>query len=398
MQSISRRQFVQLALGTIATTTLYSRIGFAAETQQQTDGRFILLFLRGGFDGLFALAPSSDPQWQTLRPTLSQPVLEQGIRAGNTGFTFHPACADLATLFQNHELSFHPSAGTTDTSRSHFQAQDLFEIGNGASSGDRGFLARMATVLDNKYGNTRGAISFTREIPLIFRGGEQSPQIAPLSGSGLKLPDNATLKAIRAMHADSATGSAIDLALSTQAEIDAAVDMEGAARNAIAANGFPAIAAHMGRVLRANPKLSLAFIDLGGVDTHANEAGILERMLTGISQGIAALKNALGDTEWKRTRLVITSEFGRTAQENGTRGTDHGHGNAFFIAGGNINGGKMLGDFAGLNSNALHEQRDLPVLADWRALISAVVTQTYGLTAGELDFVFPGRPKQTLSI
>jgi uncharacterized protein (DUF1501 family) len=174
--------------------------------------------------------------------------------------------------------------------------------------------------------------------------------------------------------------------------------MEGAARNAIAANGFPSIAAHMGRILRANNKLSLAFIDLGGVDTHANEAATLQRMLTGISQGIAALKDALGEPEWKRTRLMVMSEFGRTARENGTRGTDHGHGNLFLLAGGAISGGKMLGDFPGLQASALHENRDLPVLADWRSLLGAVAADTFGFGPSQLDRIFPGRPHQLASL
>ena len=159
-----------------------------------------------------------------------------------TGFSVHPSCKDLADLFASRELLFCPSAGTTDASRSHFQAQDLFEIGSGAAKGESGFMARLATMLGAER-PSNGVISFTREIPLAFQGADNPPEVAPLSGSGLKLPAGKVLDAIRKGHAGLKTGEAIDQAISTQGEIDAALDREGAARGAISANGFPKIAA-----------------------------------------------------------------------------------------------------------------------------------------------------------
>jgi uncharacterized protein (DUF1501 family) len=397
--NVSRRQILKAAgygaalslLPTLAVSRAYAYSTAAA------DGRFVLIFLRGGMDGLFCFAPVSDPTLASLRPSISQKIITQGISLAGTGFAVHPAAANLADLFLAKELLFCPTAGTTDASRSHFQAQDLFEIGSGTAHGGSGFMARLAQTLGHQHSGN-GAISFTREVPLTFQGTETPPEIAPLSGSGLKLPNGNVLEAIRNSHAGLKSGEAIDQAIATQAEIDATVDMEGAARGAPPANGFPKIAGHMGRILKSNRRLSVSFIDLGGVDTHVGEEGMLSRALQSLSEGIIALKNSLGPAEWQRTRVAVMSEFGRTVHENGTQGTDHGHGGLFLLAGGDIDGRRMLGDFPGLSTAALHQQRDLPVLADWRQLLGETVISTFGIRDRTVQDIFPGRPKETVGI
>lgn len=252
-------------------------------------------------------------------------------------------------------------------------------------------MARLSNVLGVERAG-RGAISFTREIPLVFSGADNPPEVAPLSGSGLKIPEGRVLDAIRNAHAGLATGEAIDQALATQAGIEASMDMEGAARGAAAAAGFPKLAGHLGRILRANRRLAVAFVDIGGFDTHAGEEASLSRALQNVSAGLLALKQSLGADEWPRTRVAVMSEFGRTVKENGTLGTDHGRGGLFLLAGGSIGGGRMAGQFPGLAPAALNEGRDLRVLADWRALLSDSLGSTFGISGRGLDQVFPGRP------
>jgi uncharacterized protein (DUF1501 family) len=137
---------------------------------------------------------------------------------------------------------------------------------------------------------------------------------------------------------------------------------------------------------------------LGGWDTHAGEEGVLSRALESLADGLLSLKSALGTDEWRRTRVAIMSEFGRTARENGTQGTDHGHGGLFLLAGGAIAGGRMLGDFSGLSKQALNENRDLPVLADWRTLLAECMRQAFGFKASVLGEIFPGMPRQKLDV
>jgi uncharacterized protein (DUF1501 family) len=251
-------------------------------------------------------------------------------------------------------------------------------------------MARAADVL----GGRAGAISFTREVPLCFQGGETPIEVAPLAGSGLKIPPGRARDAILAAHRGTETGEALERAIATETEIEAAMGMmdAGAARGAPSVNGFAREAGDMGRILRGNPRLTLAFMDIGGWDTHAGEEGILTRALQTLSDGLVALQDALGPDDWRRTQVAVMSEFGRTARENGTRGTDHGHGGLFLLAGGGVRGGRLLGGFKGLAPEALNQNRDLPVLADWRSLLGTCLRQTHGFTASELARIFPGLP------
>lgn len=390
---LNRRRLLQVAVGSVALRALGA---LAVERASSAAGRLIVVFLRGGLDGLFAIAPTDDPRLAQLRPSLSQEVLAHGMSLAGSGFAAHPACAGLADLFRARELAFAPCAGTVDKSRSHFQAQDIFELGTGAAHGDSGFLARAAKEL----GAARGSISFTREVPLIFQGGATAmPEVAPLTGSGLKLPEGRLLDAIRAAHRGHRSGDAIEQAIATEAELESTAGMDvQAARGAPGGKAFAAIAGHVGRMLRGNPRLALAFLDVGGLDTHANEEAILARMLSELNDGMLALKSELGDTEWLNTRVAVMSEFGRTARENGTRGTDHGHGGLFLLAGGAIRGGRMIGGFNGLADAELNDARDLPVRADWRVLLASCMRDAYGLTNASLDKVFPGRPRQLFDV
>ncbi|MOA17051.1 hypothetical protein D3C78_1372930 [compost metagenome] len=150
----------------------------------------------------------------------------------------------------------------------------------------------------------------------------------------------------------------------------------------------------MGRVLRRNPRYSLAFVDVGGFDTHANQEPVLTRALTTLSEGILALRGELGDAEWRRTRILVSSEFGRTVRENGSRGTDHGHGGLLLLAGGAVRGGRLLGGFAGLDDAVLNQGRDLPVNLDWRDVLASAMKDSFGFSEEALDRVLPGRPRQ----
>ena len=388
MSSLTRRHFLlQMGLALAAPPNVW-----AWESPSTVDGRLILLFLRGGLDGLFALAPASDPRLPELRPTLSRELLKSGISLNGSGFRTHPTAAWLADLFHQRELSFAPCAGTTDTSRSHFQAQDLFELGNGNPYGSTGWLARAQDALGNTP-TSRRAISFTNNLPLILQGSQQAPDVAPLAGSGLQLRQDKALDAIMAMHQKQNSGRAIEQALSMQAEIDQVQGMDPkASRGAGGLNGFPKMGETLGKMLASNPRHSLAFMDLGGFDTHAGEEATLSRSLPLLGEGLLAIKQGLGTREWQRTQVLVFTEFGRTVKENGTQGTDHGHGSLALLLGGQINGGRLLGSFDGLAESALNEKRDLPVRADWRSLIAKSLKETHGFNLATLQKILPGLP------
>jgi uncharacterized protein (DUF1501 family) len=382
---ISRRRLLQAGLALTAGATLPK--AFAVENNAPRDGRLIIVFLRGGLDGLFAFAPVADPKLPSLRPGLSREALASGIALGQSGFAAHPACRPLAELYAARELAFAPCFGTTDRSRSHFQAQDLFELGNGRTQGRQGFLARAGEAA----GGRVRSIGFSANPPLALQGGDA--QLLPLSGSGLQVRHDRALDAIRAMHGTQASGKAIDQALASQAELDRVTGMDPkAARGAAGVAGFPKAAATMARILKEQSRLGLAFVDLGGFDTHAEEEGALGRSLPSLAEGLLALRDGLGPAEWRRTQVLVCTEFGRTVRENGTRGTDHGHGGLALLLGGAIAGGRQIGDFPGLAETRLNEGRDLPSTVDWRSLLGRALKETQGFDMATLHKVLPGIP------
>lgn len=397
--SQNRRDFLKtLAISAGSLSLMWPGSGIQqawALTTPKSHERLVMIFMRGGFDGLFAIAPIDDALLATHRPTLAAQVLDKGTRLAGSGFALHPACARLAELYDAHELAFAPCSGTIDTSRSHFQAQDLFELGNGRTQGHTGFMARTAQQLSDP----ATTISFTQQVPLIFQGLPHPPEIAPLTGSGLKLPQNKLMEAIRKAHAGQKTGDALEQAMVTETRIESTMGMDvSAARGAAGINGFPVLAAHMGRMLTSNPQWGLAFLDLGGFDTHIGEEAILNNAIGALAEGLIALKDALGTDEWRRTRVVMMTEFGRTVRENGTKGTDHGHGGLALVAGGNIRGGRMLGNFDGLSEQALNQNRDLPVYIDWRDLLGELMQASYDFNPSQLNQIFPGRPGHKITL
>jgi len=389
LTSPARRQLIQSALALGIAGALPK--AFAIENDSVREGRLIVVFLRGALDGLFAFAPVADPRLASLRPGLSREVLSNGIALDQSGFAAHPSCRALADMYAARELAFAPSFGTTDRSRSHFQAQDLFELGNGQTQGRQGFLARAGEASSKGNGGQVRSIGFSGNPPLALQGGDA--ELMPLSGSGLQVRHDRALDAIRAMHGQQASGKAIDQALASQAELERVTGMDAqAARGAAGVNGFPKAATTMARILHDQPRLGLAFVDLGGFDTHAEQEAALSRSLPMLADGLLALREGLGAAEWRRTQVLVCSEFGRTVRENGTRGTDHGHGGLALLLGGAIAGGHQIGDFPGLAEARLNEGRDLPVTVDWRSLLGRALKETQGFDMATLQRVLPGMP------
>jgi uncharacterized protein (DUF1501 family) len=164
--------------------------------------------------------------------------------------------------------------------------------------------------------------------------------------------------------------------------------------------GFAAQAARLGRLLDRDPRIRLAFLALGGWDTHiaqGNHQGQLANRLRSLGDGIAALAGGLG-AAWRNTVILVLSEFGRTVAENGNGGTDHGHGNVVWIIGGAVKGGKVLGGWPGLEPGQLYQRRDLAVTTDFRSVIAVVLERHMGLSDEQVDTVLPGAPPASLEL
>jgi uncharacterized protein (DUF1501 family) len=361
--------------------------------------------LRGAVDGLNVVAPVGDAEYARLRPTiaLAPPGAEAGALDLDGYFGLHPALAPLIPLWQARRLAFVHASGSPDATRSHFDAQDYMESATpGVKATPDGWMNRLVRALPGESAPTR-ALGIGPVLPRILAG--RAPTVNLPNGAAAVKPGALEAPALaaafdRLYEGDPRFGAVYQAARAARREvIDAAASplaaqMMAADNGAPLPNGFPDDAARLATLLRNDPNMQLAFIALGGWDTHAGQGagtGQLANRLAPLGQGLAILARKLGPM-LDDTVIVVMSEFGRTARENGNRGTDHGHGNVMWVLGGGVNGGKVHGDWQGLT--ALHEGRDLPVTTDFRSVLAQVAERHLGLSDRRLGEVFPRMPRE----
>ena len=358
--------------------------------------RLLLVFLRGAYDAANITVPVGSDFYYAARPNLA--VAKDVTLPLESGWGLHPALKDsIYPLWQSKEIAFIPFAGTDDSSRSHFETQDTIELGQpvqGSRNYQSGFMSRTAQVLS---GTT--PISFTTQLPLTFRGGAPVPNIAlDFTGKPGIAERNAAL--IEAMYQGQDLAPAVSEGFAVQAQVYDTIsgEMMAANRNAVTTRGFELAAQRIGLLMQ--DKFNLGFVDVGGWDTHVNQGGA-EGYLAGrigeLGRGLAALKMSLG-AAWKDTLVIVVSEFGRTFRENGNRGTDHGHGSSYWVLGGAVKGGRMAGPQVAVTEANLFQNRDWPVLTDYRGLIGGVLRRAYGLSQTQLTQVFPAAQPADLAL
>ncbi len=273
-------------------------------------------------------------------------------------------------------------------SRSHFETQDSIELGQplqGAHDLRSGFLARLAGVV-----NDSTPIAFTDSLPVCFRGDADIPNIS-LKGVGKPVFDARQAAILADMYGGHHLQSQVEDGLELRKEVGRVMEeeMKEASRDAITPKGFELEARRIGRLMREQYRIG--FIDVGGWDTHVNEGsaqGALAGNTESLGKGLAALSQELGG-EWRNTVVAVVSEFGRTFRENGNRGTDHGHGSVYWILGGSINGGRIAGEQTTVDRANLFQDRDYPVLNEYRAVFGGLFRSMWGLSAEQVQRVFP---------
>ena len=356
------------------------------------DARLLFVFLRGGYDANNLLVPIGSDFYYAARPNIAipRPGAENGALALNADWALHPALRDsIYPLFNNGEAAFVPFAGTTDLSRSHFETQDSIELGQeitGRRDFRSGFLNRLASTL-----NAKGAIAFTDQLPLIFQGGMQVPNMA-LRSVGKSGIDARQSQIIAAMYQGPPLQKPVSEGFVVRDDVAKGLigEMPGANRNAISTKGFELEAQRIARLMK--DKYKLGFVDVGGWDTHVGQgaaSGYLAGRFEELGRGLAAYAEEMGNA-WRNTVVVVVSEFGRTFRENGNRGTDHGHGSVFWLLGGGIRGKQVAGEQKAITQANLFQNRDMPVLNEYRAVLGGILQRTFGLTAAQLDTVFAG--------
>ena len=395
---MKRRTFLQL-LGSAAPALAASGRLFAAPPGSP---RFLLVFLRGGYDCANVVIPYSSPFYYETRPSIAvpKPTGQDGDGAVvlDSDWALAPVLrSSIAPLYAQHQALFIPFAGTDDLSRSHFETQDSIEFGQplqGSHDLHSGFLARLAGVV-----NGAAPIAFTDSLPVCFRGDSDIPNIS-LKGVGKPVFDARQANILSEMYAGHHLQREVEDGLELRQEVSHVIEqeMKDANRDAITPKGFELEARRVGRLMKEQYRIG--FIDVGGWDTHVNEGaaqGALANNMDSLGKGLAALSQELGG-EWRNTVVAVVSEFGRTFRENGNKGTDHGHGSVYWLLGGSISGGRIAGEQVKVERQNLFQDRDYPVLNEYRAVLGGIFTSLWGLSSDQIQRVFPGSTPVNLQL
>jgi uncharacterized protein (DUF1501 family) len=362
--------------------------------------RLVVIFQRGAADGLNIVVPYRERNYYAMRPSISVP--RDKVVDLDGFFGLHPSMTGFKPLFDQGHLAIVHAAGSPDMSRSHFDAQDFMESGTpGVKSTDDGWLNRalQAEDLTRRCAGTCEhtafrALALSAEVPRTLAG--KVPAIALNNVNSFSVAGQKPSPAASAFEA--MYGSSGDQILHTTGEetFDAVKMLRAANPAAYKPSAdyptteFGNSMKQIAQLLKANLGVEAAFTDVNGWDTHQNQGSVngqLSDRLRDFSNSIAAFWRDMGD-QAENVTVVTMSEFGRTAKENGTGGTDHGHANAMFVLGADVKGGKVYGKWPGLEPEQLNEGRDLALTTDYRQVLGEVVTRTLG--AGNLDLVFPG--------
>jgi uncharacterized protein (DUF1501 family) len=402
---ITRRVFLHRSalavVGTAALPTFLTRAALGAADPGTHAKRLVVIFQRGAADGLNIVVPHGEASYYAMRPTINIP--KKSVLDLDGFFGLHPAMSAFQPLWNGKHLAVVHASGSPDPTRSHFDAQDFMESGTpGVKATEDGWLNRCLheLPLDKSDADKSAfrALALGPSLPRILAGKEPAVAVNDVNdfGVGGKNPKAAPIaNTFEAMYENS-----VDAVLhGTGQETFEAVKMLRAADPAkyAPAGGanypkgrFGDSLKQLAQMIKANLGVQVAFADIGGWDHHVNEGstqGQIANVLGEFSQSIAALWTDLGDLA-EDTVIVTMSEFGRTARENGNRGTDHGHANVMFVLGGPVKGGKVYGRWPGLDQSQLYEGRDLAVTTDFRLVLSEVVSRYLGNK--DLTTVFPG--------
>jgi uncharacterized protein (DUF1501 family) len=366
--------------------------------------QLVVLFQRGAADGLNIVVPFAEPNYYRLRPSIAIPQPKRGA----TDFTLdldgffglHPSLASLVPFFQKNQLAIVHAAGSPDPTRSHFDAQDYMESGTpGVKATEDGWLDRAIGSIPEENASPFRAVAMGPNLPRMLRGSTGAIAIPDIKQFKVQ-PQSAAMNNVVQGGFEAMYAQSVDRALhGTGAETFEAIDIlrkidiskfppENGAD--YPKSGLGQKMQQIGVMLKAGIGVEVLFVDCGGWDNHVNEGGAqgqLSNLLKDLGQSLAAFHQDMGD-RMSDVVVVTMSEFGRTAKENGNRGTDHGHANCMFVMGGDVKGGRVYGKWPGLDDHQLNEGRDLALTTDFRAVVGEILTKHLGVK--DLAPVFPG--------
>lgn len=353
---------------------------FAFGQAQATDKRLLVVVLRGGLDGLSAVAPIGDPSYASLRGRLA--IDRSAALPLDSTFALHPNLSKMHALYRAGELLPIHACATAYRERSHFDAQNVLETGGVRPfARTEGWLNKALGALPRS--RPEMGLALSAQAPLILRG---PTPVSTWSPSTLPDVNTDTMARMLALYEarDPALANALESAMSANM-----VAMESGAgdMNRLGPRAITPLAQIAARFLKDENGPIAAVMDVGGWDTHANqglEQGPLARGFTSLDDGLDAFKTEMGPA-WANTVVIIATEFGRTAAPNGANGTDHGTGAAAFLAGGAVQGGRVLSDWPGLSRGALYQERDLRPTTDLRAVFKGVLADHLRVASTALE-------------
>jgi uncharacterized protein (DUF1501 family) len=392
------------SLGAVTNSPSFLTRALAESNQKGKRRILVAIFQRGAMDGLNAVVPYGDSAYYDLRPTLAIPRPKAGEPTTAIDldgfFGLHPALAPFKPIYDEKQLAIVHAVGSPDSTRSHFDAQDYMESGTpGIKSTSDGWLNRYLQSQIEPQASPFRAVALSANMPRAMQG--KAPTIA------MQRINDFALRAGNGPAAQQTQGGFESMYSQT---VDQALG--GAGRETFEAvkllkqvnpgqyqpaegvtyprGRFGESLRQVAQLVKSDIGLEVAFTDLGGWDTHTNQGaaqGQLALRLTDFAQGISAL---YADLKSRADEVVILTmtEFGRTARENGNRGTDHGHASVMFVMGGSVRGGKVYGRWPGLKTDQLNEGRDLALTTDFRDLFAEVAKKH--LAAKNLNTIFPG--------
>jgi uncharacterized protein (DUF1501 family) len=403
--TVTRRAFLKggaLAMvGTAAIPSFLTRAVYGSTVPVTGKKRLVVLFQRGAADGLNIVVPHGEGAYYGMRPTIAipRPSRSQLSAIDLDGFFgLHPSMEAFKPLWDQGHLAIVHAAGSPDDTRSHFDAQDFMESGTpGLKSTEDGWLNRAMQSLDAGQHSPFGAVALSTALPRTLAGKFPAVAISNINDFGVggrnanAAPISNTFEAMYEHSVDSVlhgTGQETFEAVKMLKAADPAKYTPAAGAN-YPRGRFGDSLRQVAQLLKADLGVEVAFVDIGGWDHHVNEGntqGQLANLLREFSQSIAAFWTDLG-TLGESTVLVSMSEFGRTARQNGTGGTDHGHANVMFVVGGPVRGGRVYGRWPGLEQSQLYQGRDLALTTDFRQVLGETVYRHLGNR--DLSEVFP---------
>ncbi|MFZ3218190.1 MAG: DUF1501 domain-containing protein [Candidatus Acidiferrales bacterium] len=400
--TISRRYFLKnggiAMLGMAALPSFLQRA--VAGTPAPNGKKMVVLFQRGAMDGLNVVVPFGEPNYYHMRPTIAIPQPRQGGAEAALDldgfFGLHPSLAPVLPLFRSGQLAVVQAVGSPDPTRSHFDAQDFMESGTpGRKATDDGWLNRALQTMPEEKPSPFRAVAFGPYLPRTLQGSASAIAIPDLRQFKMNGPQLTTEGGFEAIYAQTVDRALRGVGTETFEAIDQLKKINP--DNYQPENGAQYPKSRFGQSLqeiaelfKADVGLEVAFLDSGGWDHHVNEGGVqgqLANLLRDLGQGIAAFHQDMGD-RMGDVVFVSMSEFGRTARENGNRGTDHGHANCMFVMGGDIKGGAVYTRWPGLSEDQLNQGRDLAVTTDYRSVLGEIISKHLG--DRDLATVFPG--------